>query len=285
MADKNKSIKTIEVKQDFGVVHEDNFSITVHSYNEECGIHIHDCLEFELLINGELDLRLNGKQFNVKSGNFWLSLPNNLHNVIKKADNVRIISFKIKETVLSNKVHNLLGMYGDGIIGKIEETEVDNFLEIFERFMEIYNSTKSELCRNILIKNTIESIIVAFVDRCDDFEHELTESMTEHNIFEAISYVKKHFTEDLSANDMAKRLGYTPNYFSMKFKSLTGKNFIETVNDERLQLAYYMLSTMDISVSDVSEYVGYASLAYFSRMFKRKYNMSPRDVKKIEQKS
>ena len=66
----------------------------------------------------------------------------------------------------------------------------------------------------------------------------------------------------------------------MMFKNLTGKNFIDTVNDERLGLAYYMLSTMDISVNDVSEYVGYSSIAYFSRMFKKKFGKSPREIKK-----
>lgn len=276
----SKNIKQISAKKDYGMVRENDFSIAVHYVNEECGIHIHDCYEFELLLEGEIDLRLNGRQFDVKRGSFWISLPNNLHNVVKKTDIAKIVNIKIKESALSRKVYNLLGMYGDGIVGCISETEVDNFLKIFEEFFYICDSVKSELCRNILVKNTIESILVTLVDKCDNFENTLTERVAEHDIFEALSYVKKHFTEELTAGGMAKRLGYTPNYFSMKFKNLTGKNFIDAVNDERLGLAYYMLSTMDISVNDVSEYVGYSSIAYFSRMFKKKFGKSPREIKK-----
>ncbi len=285
MSNKNEIIETISVKQDWGIIHEDDFAISVHQLNEEVRVHIHDCYEFELLIEGEIDLRLNGRQFNVKRGNFWVSLPNNLHNVIKKTDEVRILCIKIKDTILSNKVHNLLATYGDGIIGKVDEAELQIFLETFENIKTIYSSVKSELCRNILVKNIIESIIVTFVDKCDDFAYELTESMAEHNIFEAVSYVKKHFAEEITATDMAKKLGYTPNYFSMKFKSLTGKNFIDMVNDERLGLAYYMLSTMNISVNDVAEYVGYSSIAYFSRMFKKKFGKTPREIKNTNKKS
>jgi len=275
-----KYMKIVSVEQHNGIVHEKDFDITIHQMNGEVGVHIHDCYELEILIQGEMDLRLNGRQFDVGRGNFWVSLPNNLHDVIKKTNEVRIISIKIKDKVLSNKVYNLLGMYGDGIVGKISEEEVDTFVEMYEKFSNVYNSVKSELCRNILVKNTIESILVTLVDRCDDFESTLTEKVAEHDIFEALSYEKKHFTEELTAGDMAKRLGYTPNYFSMKFKNLTGKNFIDTVNDERLGLAYYMLSTMDVSVSNVSEYVGYSSIAYFSRMFKKKFGKTPREIKK-----
>lgn len=280
--DNNNYTKTVSAEQDYDIVHEKDFAIAVHHLNGESGVHIHDCYEFEILLKGEIDLRLNGKQIDVKRGNFWITLPNNLHDVIKKSDEVKIISIKIKDSVLSSKVYNLLGMYGDGIVGRIDEEEIDFFVEMFERFSAVFSSVKSELCRNILVRNTIESILVAFVDRCDGFECTLTEKVAEHDIFEALSYVKKHFTEELTAGDMAKRLGYTPNYFSMKFKNLTGKNFIDTVNDERLSLAYYMLSTMDISVNDVSEYVGYSSIAYFSRMFKKKFGKTPREIKKVK---
>ena len=278
--EKKNFMKKVSVEQRHGIVHEKDFAIAIHQMNEVVGVHIHDCYELEILLKGEMDLRLNGKRFNVNPGHFWISLPNNLHDVIKRTDEVRVLNIKIKDGVLSNKVYNLLGMYGDGIVGKISDEEVDVILKMYEKFSDIFNSVKSELCRSILIKNTIESILVTLIDRCDGTECTLTDKVAEHDIFEAISYVKKHFTEELTAADMAKRLGYTPNYFSMKFKRLTGKNFIETVNDERLQLAYYMLSTMNISVNDVSDYVGYSSIAYFSRMFKKKYNKSPREVKK-----
>lgn len=282
--DNNIFMKKVSVKQSHGIVHEKDFAMAVHQMNEPCGVHIHDCYELEILLEGEIDLRLNGKQIDVKRGNFWLSLPNNLHDVIKKTEEVRIINIKIKDSVLSTKVYNLLGMYSDGIVGKLDEEEVVFFAEMYEKLSGVFESVKSELCRNILIKNTIESILVSFVDRCDGYECALTEKVAEHDIFEALSYVKKHFTEEITAGDMAKRLGYTPNYFSMKFKNLTGKNFIDTVNDERLSLAYYMLSTMDISVNDVSEYVGYSSLAYFSRMFKKKFGKTPREIKKQKER-
>ena len=133
-------------------------------------------------------------------------------------------------------------------------------------------------------KGLIDSVLMA-VDAYEQKQANFVKETSADDIFEVVSYVKKHFTEALTVKSMAKRLGYTPNYFSMKFKKLTGKNFIETVNDERLERAYSMLSAMDISISDVSEYVGYSSVAYFSRMFKKKYNKSPREVKKLERKN
>lgn len=260
------------------------FAIRLHAEHDTGKIRIHESYELEIITSGEASIHINGRTLDAKIGTFWLSLPNNLHYVTKCNEDTEIISIKFDDNMLSTKVYNLLGMYPDGVVGTLKGKVWDTFLGMLVNIVEIYKSTQSGLCKNIFIKNAIEAILVVFVDKCDTFSQETTEETTEHNIFEAVSYVKKHFTEDLTANSMAKRLGYTPNYFSMKFKSLTGKNFIETVNDERLQLAYYMLSTMEISVGDVSEYVGYSSIAYFSRMFKKKYGKSPREVKKQEKR-
>lgn len=282
MSTENKPVNIVEIKRAGGVLKGNGFSIALHTDGLAGKIHIHDCYELELLVEGSVNIRLNGRQIEEKKGAFWLSLPNNLHHITKASEDAQIVSIKFEDSFLSNKVYNMLGMYPNGIMGTLPERELNICMDMIDRILDTYISVNSELCKNVFIKNAIEAMLVVFVDKCDDSATDTTEEMAEHNIFEAVSYVKKHFTEELTANDMAKRLGYTPNYFSMKFKSLTGKNFIETVNDERLQLAYYMLSTMDISVRDVSEYVGYSSIAYFSRMFKKKYKMSPRDVKKLE---
>ena len=278
----NKSVCTIKLQNEIGAVYGDGFSVALHNIDVAGKMHIHDCYELEVLVNGEVTVRLNGKQVNAQKGAFWLSIRNNLHRVIKCSDNTEIISIKFDDSFLSNKIYNLLGMYPDGIVGKVEQRDIDAFINILEKALGAYIDARSELCKSIFIKNTLEAVLVLFIDKCDDFPAETSEEMTEHNILEAVSYIKKHFTENLKANEIAARLGYTPNYFSMKFKNLIGKNFIEAVNDERLQLAYYMLSTMDISINEVSEYVGYSSVAYFSRLFKKKFKKSPSEVKKLE---
>ena len=257
---------------------ESEFSVC--EFREDDKIHRHNCYEFEMLIDGEAILHLNGKHFQMKKGDFWLTLPNNLHQLEENTEETKVICIKFGESFLLEKMYNLLGMYPDGFVGKFSNTELTAFLVMLDDTVKNYNAINSEICKNIFIQNSFMAILATCIDKSAGFSQEITEDMAEHDIFKAVTYVKKHFTDELTAVDMAKRLGYTPNYFSMKFKNLTGKNFIDTVNDERLGLAYYMLSTMDISVNDVSEYVGYSSIAYFSRMFKKKFGKSPREIKK-----
>lgn len=249
---------------------------------EDNKIHRHNCYELEMVIDGEATLHLNGNHFRMKKGDFWLTIPNNLHQLEKNADETKVICIKFGESFLLEKMYNLLGMYPDGFVGKFGKTELDAFLVMLDEMAKNYNAINSEICKNIFIQNAFMAILSTCIDKSAGFSQEITEDVAEHDIFEALTYVKKHFSEELTAGEMAKRLGYTPNYFSMKFKSLTGKKFIDTVNDERLSLAYYMLSTMDISVNNVSEYVGYSSIAYFSRMFKKKFGKTPREVKKLK---
>lgn len=287
MSTDNMQEKASDIKKAQKILCGDDFSIEVHAMPTK-GIsartHGHNSYELRIVVEGEAHLRINGRQIEAKKGYYWLSPPNNLHYVIRCCEDTRIISIKFADNFLSSKVYNMLGMYGEGIAGRLDSAGLNSFSKMLNNCVETYTSSKSKLCKSLFIKNAVEAVLVILIDKCDGFAPETIDSMTGHDILEAVSYVKKHFTEELTANDMAKRLGYTPNYFSMKFKSLTGKNFIETVNDERLRLAYYMLSTMDISVNDVAEYVGYSSVAYFSRMFKKKFKNSPSTVRNLERK-
>ena len=258
----------------------DKSEISISEIAEDNRIHRHNCYELEILISGKITLHLNGKRFKMKKGDFWLTLPNNLHQTEKDVEEAKVICIKFGENIILEKIRNLLGMYPDGFVGSFDEDELTAFMKAVKIMVKTHNGINSKLCKNIFIQNAFMAILAECIDKGRGLSQEITEDVAEHDIFKAVTYVKKHFTDELTANDMAKRLGYTPNYFSMKFKNLTGKNFIDTVNDERLQLAYYMLSTMDISVNDVSEYVGYSSIAYFSRMFKKKFGRSPREIKK-----
>lgn len=90
-----------------------------------------------------------------------------------------------------------------------------------------------------------------------------------------ISFVDKNFKTDIKMEDVAKYFFVSSPYFCTQFKKYTGMNFTSYVKMRRMELAYNIVSSTDISVSKVAKEVGYEDEKHFSKLFKEKYGISP----------
>ena len=71
-------------------------------------------------------------------------------------------------------------------------------------------------------------------------------------------------------------LNFDPSYFCRIFKQATGATFTEYINFVRVCKAERMLARSDVSILDISEAVGFSSVSYFNRIFKKYKSCSPR---------
>jgi len=69
----------------------------------------------------------------------------------------------------------------------------------------------------------------------------------------------------------------TPNYFSFLFREYQGQCFGDYVTDKRMELAETLLSDLMLNITEVAAKVGYDDPGYFSRRFKQRKGMSPRE--------
>ena len=95
-----------------------------------------------------------------------------------------------------------------------------------------------------------------------------------------IAWVKEHFGEDLSVADAAGITGYSSAHFMRIFRQETGQTFLRFLNDYRLSAAVYYLKETEDSVSAIASACGFDNFSYFTRMFRRKYGVSPREYRK-----
>lgn len=101
----------------------------------------------------------------------------------------------------------------------------------------------------------------------------------------AIAYMKKHLSENIVLNDVAREVFMSPNYFSSYFKQKTGEKFIDYLSALRMEAAANILvSNADLSVLDVCNMVGYNHLGYFYKKFKKHYGVTPMEYKDKNQK-
>ena len=91
-------------------------------------------------------------------------------------------------------------------------------------------------------------------------------------------YVDEHFSDpDFSLERLGSDLKYNKKYLSTVFKRHVGVGIIEYLHTVRIQHACTMLKQGFTSVSDVALRCGYPDAQYFSKVFKRRMSLSPRE--------
>ena len=68
-----------------------------------------------------------------------------------------------------------------------------------------------------------------------------------------------------------------------KVKALLGVNVNDYILTIRLQKAKYLLNEGELSISEISYKVGFSSAAYFSTVFKSKFQMTPKEYREKKQ--
>ena len=82
------------------------------------------------------------------------------------------------------------------------------------------------------------------------------------------NFVKDHFQENISLDEIAALVFMTAPSFCRYFKKITNKTFTKFVNDYRLVHAYKLLAEKQISITEVCAESGFNNLGHFNKSFK-----------------
>ena len=94
-----------------------------------------------------------------------------------------------------------------------------------------------------------------------------------------VDYINKHYSEDIYLDLLSKKLNITSSYLSKYFKIKTGVNFIDYLNNVRLDKAKEMLLNTNKRVEYIAEKAGYKNPNSFIRSFKKSIGITPREFR------
>lgn len=96
-------------------------------------------------------------------------------------------------------------------------------------------------------------------------------------IQEAVTYMEQNYQRDLTVEEIADVCKLNRSYFSKLFKEQMGCPPQEFLIRLRLSKAADLMKTSNASIGDISVLCGYPNQLHFSRAFKKRYGMSPRE--------
>lgn len=98
----------------------------------------------------------------------------------------------------------------------------------------------------------------------------------DEKIQQLLEYINENLSDDLSVDKLAEQVFLSKFYLMRKFKADTGYSIHQYINSKRMLMAKKMLSTTDLSITDICYQCGFKEYSVFSREFKKQFKITPR---------
>lgn len=211
-----------------------------------------------------VNLKIDRSETTKPTGMLLLIHPDFLWNtpLAKKIKQYDFFGYSINEALfMSEKEEKII----EGVMQDIEQE---------------YHSNIDKHTQGIII-----SQIELLFNYCERFYQRqfITRKITNHQILNKLeSILDNYFNSDELANeglptvqDIASKLSLSPNYLSNLLQSLTNQSTQQHIHDKFIAKAKEILSTTQLSVSEVAYQMGFEYPQSFSKLFKSKTNLSP----------
>lgn len=104
--------------------------------------------------------------------------------------------------------------------------------------------------------------------------------MKQDNTVHAVKrFVLEHIQETIFVEEIANQVHLNAQYLMRIFKKETGMSILEFITGERIKLAKELLEKTDFPVNKVADCVGYENYSYFTKIFKRYTQKSPKSYR------
>lgn len=102
------------------------------------------------------------------------------------------------------------------------------------------------------------------------------------NINIAIEFLWENYNMDISFEEVAKTVNYSPYHFIRIFKDVTGKTPHEYLVDIKIQKAISKLKNSKDTITEICFSCGFNNLNHFSSLFRKKVGISPSEYRKTK---
>lgn len=224
------------------------------------------CVEF--IIHGQGTIHTKGRTFHPKKGDFYILHQGDDHYYYSDKDNPWT---KVWFNITGELVPKLVSEYGLQNINHVENIPL---LPLFEEMVELSreNLSSEEICDRALV---IFIKILQKVSRRVKSEGTLISP-------EAIAlkdYIHRNIEKNINSAELSAIIERSPSQMSRIFKKAFSLTPCEYIIRLKIATAQQLLVNTNMRITDISTHMGFADEHYFSKCFRQKVGMSPRQYR------
>lgn len=247
-------------------------------YSHMSHFHMHDYYEISLILSGNIKVLLSDKTQSGSQSRLVLNKPLSPHLMMYEPGQLyKRFNLLFSKEFLVGYVpewKELLSIFGNsGTILVLEDTQVSDFLRLIDDIEQDENLFHRKLYLMLFLSKTSQLL---------DSAKSTTDSLPSH-IMGAISFLQTNYAKKITAEELAWELGISRTKLMTTFKKHTGITFNNYLTQYRLKEAIRCLWEGD-TVQTVAEKCGFGDPSNFIRAFHARYNTTPMQYIKSEQK-
>jgi AraC-like DNA-binding protein len=241
----------------------------------------HDPWELVYVDRGECDIVADNETFRLKQGQMYFHKPNEYHAIsTKDFANSIIVSFECHSPAMKSfedKKATLTELEKALLRTIVKEGNACFSDKLNEVHLRKLNRAKSApFGAEQMIKTSIEQLLILLIRRTPDNEKVVSTSKSAKSLAERIQQIliENVYTE-ISLSRIANELFFSVTYVKSTFKKSTGKTVMQYFAELKIEEAKKLISQDCYTFMEIAYKLGYSSLHYFSRQFKKVTSMTP----------
>ncbi len=251
-----------------------NVASAKYSGDWQCALHTHEFMELFYIIGGTGLFLIEDQKRQVNVNDIVIINPGVSHTETSiNAQSLEYIVLGIGGIELA------AGKHSSGhfcILDHSASTEISGCLWNILREMEQKNTGFQDVCQACM-----EMLVIRLMRSTDLSVPTDSQIASGNRQCAAVKrYIDLHFKESLSLGQLADKAHMDKYYLAHTFKQEYGVSPINYMITRRIVESKYLLAETDLSLTQISQLLGFSSPSYFSQAFRKNQGISPIDYRK-----
>ena len=243
--------------------------------------HSHDFLMVYYVVSGSAPVRIDGKEYTIRQGDLVLIDPGKMHGHAKS--DATLFYVGVSNFQIEGNEKNCLNLSGSPIVTPVRYPH-----EIYNCYRTIIETLeKKEPCWDLMSNVQTTEFFVwilkeLFPSKTDEMKEFFQLKMydKESIVTMMTNYLKENYMKKISVEEIAHNTYLSTTYVTKIFKEIINDTPINYLISIRLEKAKELLREGQMTIQEISKQIGYDDPYYFSKLFKKKYGVSPSEYRK-----
>lgn len=248
----------------------------------------HDFWEFLVVDKGEVEVMADDRGYRLKQGEIIFHKPNEFHNVWangKVAPNLIVVSFECKSPAIRYFEHKIMsiGDFEKNLLAQIIREAKEAYASPLNdpRMEKLERNTRSRFGCEQLIRINLEQLLIRMIRMGDSIKRDvrLSSSVKERSEDDLTSkiqnFLEQKISESLTFDEVCRYSSLSRTHLKVIFKEKTGLGVMEYFKSLKIEEAKKLIREGNHNFTQIADMLGYTSIHYFSRHFKKVTGMTP----------
>ncbi|WP_274363133.1 helix-turn-helix domain-containing protein [Paenibacillus thermotolerans] len=229
---------------------------------------------------GHAKLRVGNETLSIEPGTV-VYIPAHLEHDHYKDSQEETVFLRWHFTYEIAGVMDVMKMFQIPYTFKLQDKE--HFEEVFLQFKQS-TSTSGFLPRSVLKQAKALELLYILLDNALSQKQEEPDKLSSKTFVGILARIIQQPENPVSLQGLAEGMHMHPTYICNRFKELFGKSPMQMQREMRIQRAKALLQSGMLSVTEISNALGFSEIQNFSRLFKSYVGVSPKQYRDLQKK-